>query len=215
MARDRVQGLFFVERPATRDVDEFELGILLIFASQAAIAIDDARYIAHTQQLAITDPLTGIMNRRGFEFAAVRDLHQAKRGNEERGFLIIDLDGFKRINDTQGHAAGDILLCAFAKTLTKTARVADIVARYAGDEFVVVLHRTGRNLAQRATGRLLRAFNEAGFRCSIGIAISPQHGGDWESLFAAADAALYQAKANGRNQFALFEAPKGAPLHTA
>jgi diguanylate cyclase (GGDEF)-like protein len=205
-ARERVQGLFYVELHSARAIDQFELGMLLIFASQAAIAIDDARLIEHTRLLAITDPLTGIANRRGFEIAIERELHQATRGSDQRGILLFDLDDFKRINDTEGHAEGDRVLCAFAEMLVKTARVADIVARYAGDEFVVVLHKTNRDHAQAAATRILHALNAAGFQCSIGIAIYPQDGDDWVTLFDAADRALYVAKANGRNRFVFAEA---------
>jgi diguanylate cyclase (GGDEF)-like protein len=205
VARERVQGLIYIDRPSSREFDEFEVGMLLIFASQAAISIDDARSIAHTQQLAITDPLTGITNRRGFEFAVERDLIQARRVNEQRGFLIFDLDGFKQINDTQGHTEGDRVLREFSTLLSATARGADIVARYAGDEFVAVLHKADRDLTERAAARILHALNNAGFRCSIGGAVFPQDGGDWTSLFASADLALYQAKANGRNQFVIYD----------
>jgi len=204
-ARDTVRGLFYVDRPASKDTDEFELGMLLIFASQAAIAIEGARLLDETQRLAVTDVLTGIPNRRGFEAAIERDLLQAKRYDEQRGFLIFDLDGFKQINDTSGHAAGDRYLKNFAATLTRSTRAVDIVARYAGDEFIAVLHKTDRDLTRKGAARILHELNTAGFRCSIGIALFPENGSDWQSLFAAADRALYQAKANGRNQYVLCE----------
>jgi diguanylate cyclase (GGDEF)-like protein len=209
-ARDTVQGLFYVDLPSSKEIDEFELGMLLIFASQAAIAIDDARLIEHTRQLALTDPLTGVANRRGLEVAIERDLNLARRGDEQRGFLVFDLDDFKRINDTEGHAEGDRVLREFAEMLVKTARVVDIVARYAGDEFVVVLHKTDRELAEVAVARILHALNGAGFQCSIGVAIFPRDGNDWTSLFAAADRALYRAKANGRNQFAFCDVSRSS-----
>src|SRR5476649_2012839 len=148
-ARDTVRGVFYVDRASVKDIDEFELGMLLIFASQAALAIEGARLLDETQRLAVTDVLTGIPNRRGFEAAAERDLLQAKRYEEARGFLIFDLDGFKQINDSAGHAAGDRYLKHFATTLARTTRGVDIVARYAGDEFIVVLHKTDRELTRK------------------------------------------------------------------
>ncbi|GHA27689.1 GGDEF domain-containing protein [Devosia pacifica] len=166
------------------------------------------RVIAHRfgqlKLQAATDPLTGLLNRRGFE----RELEPVIVGGESAAVLIFDLDHFKSINDVYGHSAGDEVLVAVASLLKRSLRQQDIVARFGGEEFVVVLPRTDELASQRIAERLQIAISEISVPKSTPLKqISTSVGGFWaETTFDAvtslrhADRALYRAKKQGRNR---------------
>ncbi len=175
--------------------------------SERRKAEQQIRWLAHH------DPLTEIANRTHFGEALDRALQNLR---PTTGFALhwIDLDRFKQINDTLGHAAGDALLQSVAKRLLESVRESDIVARLGGDEFVVLQAGVEEwNTAEELAQRLLRSMNEPHFvlgqrvviGASIGIALAPQHGRSAEDLLKAADLALYRTKRKGRNDFAFFE----------
>jgi two-component system, cell cycle response regulator len=208
ISRNTVRGILYVDRPPEPEITETQLRMLLDFAAQAAIAMENARLysetkrlLEETQRLASTDPLTGLANRRALTELMERELHNAERYGAPLAFLILDLDDLKRINDTLGHHAGDEALRRFAEALKAGARRGDIVARYAGDEFVVVMAQTDRIAAEAVLRRLYGALERADLKCSAGIALFPRHGADATDLFAAADRALYEAKQAGKNRF--------------
>lgn len=217
LARDIIRGLLYVDQPPVEPINENQVRMLLDFASQAAIAVENARLydetrrlLEETQRLALTDHLTGIANRRALNEMLERELHTAERYDSPFCYVILDLDDFKSINDSGGHAAGDAALRKFADCLKRTARKGDIVGRYAGDEFIVVMTQTDKIAAEQGIERILVSLRKAGIKCSIGAAMFPYDGTDGQSLLYAADEALYQAKQAGKNQYRFFARAEGA-----
>lgn len=171
------------------------------------------------EQLATRDTLTGLPNRMMFMDRLEQSLIRARRNQSLVGVMFIDLDRFKRVNDTLGHAIGDQLICEVAQRLRSTARAQDIVARLGGDEFVVVisdvnevkqiLHVVEKMLLAVATPCQLGE-RELFSSCSIGISVFPNDGIDSGSLLKNADTAMYHAKNSGRNRFQLYNAAMNA-----
>jgi len=162
------------------------------------------------------DTLTGLATRRlGLEYIPIAIAH-ARRNKNKAAVLFIDLDGFKAINDTLGHDAGDYLLQGVAERLSSCVREMDMVVRVGGDEFIIVMSNiTSREdtalIAQKLIDALTKSFSlagkEASIGASIGIALYPDHGQESESLIKLADEAMYQVKGNGKNHF-VFAADK-------
>jgi len=170
------------------------------------------RAIRDAQHSATRDPLTGLANRRLFDEILTRELARARRKEVPVALLLLDLDGFKGVNDTRGHVAGDAVLRTVAQTIAARVRASDLPARLGGDEFAVILPECGTADAQRV-GEALCAQIEAAVgpevTASVGVATVPEHAGDEPGLIAAADAALYEAKSAGRNRTMV--APTPAP----
>jgi diguanylate cyclase (GGDEF)-like protein len=150
--------------------------------------------------LAAVDPLTGLRNRRSFETSASKILDVCRRRGVAATLLYLDLDGFKEVNDTQGHDAGDAVLVSVAQVLCTTFRASDVIARLGGDEFAVLLPGSGRAEAEEAVGRLQAGFSTASLVVSIGAATMDPAGGDDDlaELQRRADEAMYQVKRAGR-----------------
>ncbi|KAF0241258.1 MAG: PAS/PAC and GAF sensor-containing diguanylate [Planctomycetota bacterium] len=204
----KVEGTIHLELQSPNpDPARVELALDLIRSASAAVQAK--RYLALVSQAAIRDPLTGLYNRRHFDTTARVMVAQAKRFHHPLGVLMIDIDHFKKFNDTYGHDAGDIVLREFAKSLQATARGSDVMVRYGGEEFAVLLAETGLGQARIAAERVMEATRrivlpikglEYGqVTVSIGVSAFPEHGDTPESLVKAADTALYAAKAAGRN----------------
>ena len=180
-----------------------------IFAdiSQLKESHRQVEYLAHH------DPLTGLPNRTLFQDRFEQAIARARRNGGQAGLLFVDLDHFKTINDTLGHALGDELLVQVAARLQALVREVDTVARIGGDEFAVVLTDCGYeeagSIAQRLVADLAGNFELRGRKLyvtpSAGLALYPQDGEDMDSLYRAADMALYQAKADGRNRLRLYK----------
>jgi diguanylate cyclase (GGDEF)-like protein len=216
VARDIVRGILYADDPPGAEVSENQLRVLLDFASQAAIAVENARLyeearrlLEETQRLANTDSLTGIPNRRALTDLLDRELHTSERYDTPFAFVILDLDDLKKINDSGGHSLGDLALKRFAQVLKKNARKGDIIARYAGDEFVLIMSQSDREQTQRGIDRIMSALRRNGLASSIGVAMFPADGVDGQTLFFAADEALYQAKQAGKNQHRFYSRTKG------
>ena len=172
-------------------------------------ARDHGRTLA---SLALTDPLTGLANRRLLVDRLSMGMVQARRERANMALLYLDLDGFKDINNTIGHAAGDELLKIVAGRLQTTVREQDTVARLGGDEFVIVLGQAGADEAARVAGKVIESVSQpyviegqpARVTVSVGIGLYPDHGDEAETLMKNADLALYEAKRSGKNAFRLF-----------
>ncbi len=164
---------------------------------------------SQTKQLTLTDALTGLYNRRHFENAFIREFARAKRYKAPLSVAIIDIDYFKKINDNYGHTTGDYVLKEIAYKIMSAFRLSDMIFRYGGEEFAVILSDTPLSEAQIPLERLRNAIEETEFNIkqnrikttiSVGVAeISDEISSCYE-LFDLADKQLYQAKENGRNQ---------------
>lgn len=190
-------------------LDEAELDLVATFAGQAALALEKARLFAEVMRLATTDGLTGISNRRHFFSLAERELSRASRHDEPLSAILLDVDHFKKFNDTYGHDVGDDVLKVVASTLSATIRREDLVARYGGEEFVLLLPRTaGKEALEVAAERLRAAVEEVRVRESLQVTISLGVAGllpgeTLHDLLLRADAALYESKRAGRNRATL------------
>jgi diguanylate cyclase (GGDEF)-like protein len=184
---------------------ELELAGTLSFA--AAIALKNSELVEQLHSAATTDELTGLYNRRALEERLAAEISRSLRHQLHTSVLLMDLDRFKVVNDTMGHAAGDRLLVLVSNILRQQARALDVVGRLGGDEFLVILPMTKPTEAQVFVSRvqasveaLARTHPEFGHcTLSIGIAESPRHGTTVSGVLAAADTALYRAKRGGRN----------------
>jgi diguanylate cyclase (GGDEF)-like protein/PAS domain S-box-containing protein len=163
------------------------------------IARDRRELTAKLEDSARTDPLTGLLNRRGFEEGAAAALARAKRARETVGLLMLDLAGFKHLNDGRGHRAGDELLVRVADAWRASLRAGDLLGRAGGDEFLVLLVDTDRARAGEVADRL-RERTPSAVSCSAGVALSRAEDADLDRLVTAADDALYAAKATGRDR---------------
>lgn len=179
-------------------------------AEQVALAVANGRLMRTMEQLALTDPLTGLHNARFFDPFLDRELATAERDDQPLGILMIDLDHFKRFNDTYGHPAGDEALRGFARATLRVLRASDTLARYGGEEFVVAVRHADLAAAAAVGEKIRRAVQEvvveirpgetALMTVSVGVASTSAHGNDRMTLLRAADAALYGAKQAGRNR---------------
>ncbi|MCP4254054.1 MAG: response regulator [Candidatus Scalindua sp.] len=180
-----------------------------------SLSLNNARLRSKLLEQSIRDPLTGLFNRRYMEESLNREIIRAKRTNSKMGLLILDVDHFKRFNDEYGHLTGDCLLKGLGSLLGQDVRADDIVCRFGGEEFIVVLPGMDLKLAgERAEhirseveNDLKLSFNDETLKVtvSIGISIFPSNGQDGTKLIAAADKALYRAKADGRNKCVVAE----------
>jgi len=161
------------------------------------------------ESLALTDPLTGLANRRLLVDRLSMAMVHAQREKVGMALLYLDLDGFKEINNTLGHPAGDELLKMVATRLQATVREEDTVARLGGDEFVIVLGPAGNVDAGQVAAKVIEAVSQpyviegqsARITTSAGIGLYPVHGKDVETLMKSADLALYEAKGAGKNVY--------------
>ena len=182
-----------------------------------ATASQNARYVDRVRQLAYRDGLTGVFNRRYFESRLIDEVTRAARYGGGVSVLMIDLDHFKRINDDFGHMLGDDVLRAVSAIFVRQLRKVDVVCRYGGEEFAVVLPATQGPSAAAVADKLRRAVANAQFAgvaypvtVSIGVAEFPAHGITRDDIVRAADEALYDAKGAGRNHVCLAAASAAA-----
>jgi diguanylate cyclase (GGDEF)-like protein len=170
-------------------------------------AIQNANYIQRVKQLAYLDGLTGIFNRRYFETRIGEEIERARRFGTELSVVLVDIDKFKSLNDNFGHLLGDEALRQVASLLSKQIRKIDVVCRYGGEEFVILLPQTNREQAAHVAEKLRKAVEGWRFpgvprtlTVSGGVSVYPHHGKTRDDLVKAADAALYTAKDSGRNR---------------
>ena len=180
---------------------------LEVLASHLAVSLSNARMVAKLETMATTDGLTGLLNKRAMLDAAGQKVGAAARFGRKLSVLIADIDFFKKVNDTHGHDVGDVVIRGLGEILKRQKRSTDVVARFGGEEFVVLCEETNEQgamlLAERIREELEKtvfhvgegsapsAARQLSVTCSIGISTFPETGKDWDTLFKAADDALY------------------------
>ncbi len=212
---DAVIALMRLSRPSKKPFTADELRFLEAVANQTALALERVKLIAFLENLSITDALTGIANRRHFEWRLSEEIERARRYKYPLSALMLDLDHFKQVNDNYGHQIGDIVLQQVAQRLRRILRRTDFLARYGGEEFIVLAPQTPADRALILAERLRQVIAESPIpvadnlqihiTISIGVAVFPNHAQNESELIGAADSALYKAKQMGRNRVCMFE----------
>ncbi len=203
---------FYFREPRAPDALHQRLVDVCLHLCALAIERDSTHQRIH--QLAFFDVLTGLPNRALFRTSAERALGDLRRGNHTGALLFLDLDRFKQVNDTQGHAAGDALLSEVAQRLTQGLRARDLIARLSGDEFVLLLSECTTEQAVQSAHRVLHdiaqpldIFGQTHVpHASLGIAMFPNDGDSIDTLLRHADQAMHQAKSDHRHSLQLFSA---------
>jgi diguanylate cyclase (GGDEF)-like protein len=208
---DRVLAIVSVAR-GDRAFSHPERELFSYLTSQAAVSVENVDLHETVQRQAVTDELTGLFNHRRFQEVMAAEVERARRYDQEMGLIMLDIDNFKRVNDTYGHMQGDMVLREVARVLRQSAREIDEPARYGGEEMAVALPQTDLEGAFRFAERvrqriealdlpLLDGDGVLKVTASFGAAsLSAAANGDKEGLVAAADAALYRAKRSGKNR---------------
>jgi two-component system, cell cycle response regulator len=182
---------------------------LEILARHVAVSLANARMVKRLEELATTDGLTGLLNKRTLTDVARQKIRSAERFGKPLSMIIGDIDHFKRVNDNYGHDIGDQVIKGFAEVLRRSKRETDAVGRFGGEEFVLVCEHTDEAGAVLLASRIRQELEATTFHtpngplqvtCSLGIATFPQGGTEWETLFKATDEALYASKHAGRNR---------------
>ncbi|CZG72453.1 TPA: diguanylate cyclase [Legionella pneumophila subsp. pneumophila] len=212
MAQNDIYGLLYLE--VGLKFDENQQLLITAFAELTALALANVRLRENLRYQSIRDPLTGLYNRRYLEDFLFKQLHQAERTKASFAILMLDLDHFKKINDTFGHDAGDLVLKELGQILNSDIRLGDIAARYGGEEFVLLLYDIDAQAAKMKAENLRSAISNLQVKygaqpvgqitASIGISVYPDDAKSPAEVIEAADKALYQAKNKGRNKVILF-----------
>ncbi|CZO38208.1 Probable diguanylate cyclase YcdT [Legionella pneumophila] len=212
MAQNDIYGLLYLE--VGLKFDENQQLLITAFAELTALALANVRLRENLRYQSIRDPLTGLYNRRYLEDFLFKQLHQAERTKASFAILMLDLDHFKKINDTFGHDAGDLVLKELGQILNSDIRLGDIASRYGGEEFVLLLYDIDAQAAKMKAENLRSAISNLQVKygaqpvgqitASIGISVYPDDAKSPAEVIEAADKALYQAKNKGRNKVILF-----------
>ncbi len=204
-----VQAMITVGRSSGR-FDDDDRDLLRSLANQATLALENIQLHVQVQRQAVTDELTGLINHGRFQELLSAEIEQVRRYHHHVGLIMLDLDNFKRVNDTYGHQQGDVVLKRVADVLRETSRDADAPARYGGEELALILPHTDLDgtfaIAERVRAtiealRILRLDEAGELRVTASLGVAAASGaGDKDGLIAEADAALYAAKRAGKNR---------------
>ena len=207
--RDQTPGYLAVfRRRGVRPFDAEDVRLITLLAAWTAVALENLRLAQNVEKLAVTDDLTQVYNYRFLKSALRREIKRAGRYHQDLSLLMIDVDNLKNYNDHHGHLRGSFLLREMAGLFTAHVRSWDLVAKYGGDEFTVILPQTDLTGARTVAERLRMAVEEHTFplarrgqiTVSIGLSAFPDDGQTTSALIETADRALYLAKQRGRNQ---------------
>ncbi len=205
----RLVGVVSAQSYKPHAYNDTDLELLELLGANAAIAIENARLFSEVQELAVTDPLTGLYNRRKLIELGEPEFNRSIRYERELSAVMVDCDYFKHVNDTYGHTVGDQVLRRLAEICTTTLRRSDILARYGGDEFMVIMPETGPAAALKAAERLRRNVSSAAFETnagpltfsiSVGVASLNKSCKSLDQLLERADFASYVSKDSGGNR---------------
>jgi len=208
---DKSLGVLTVGHPSGEPFRETEIQFLTSLANQVAVAVDRCRLYSRTKELSVRDELTGLYNRRHFQEVVRMEIKRASRFASATSLLMIDVDHFKEFNDTYGHVKGDLMLKELGRLLSEHVREVDTVARWGGEEFVVVLPDTPLTDSVHVAEKLRSLVEEQSvvfctllevsraITVSIGVSSYPERADSEEALLNSADVALYDAKGRGRN----------------
>jgi len=209
-------GILHFQSGSSDELSESELSLATTFSEQIGLSVSNLRLREALRNQSIRDPLSGLFNRRYLEETMQRETRRAVRAEQSLGMILLDLDHFKSFNDTYGHDAGDTVLREVANFLTRCVRAEDIVCRFGGEEFLVILPMADLKATQVRAERIRSQLHEKTIMhlgkslgmvtVSIGVAVLPDHGTSPHELFAAADAALYRAKREGRDRVVVAKA---------
>ena len=216
MAQGETMGLLHFQATETHpQLSESDLSLKNTFAGQIGLSIANIRLREALRSQSILDPLTGLFNRRYLEETLEREIRRAVRSSQSLGVMMLDLDHFKTFNDTYGHEAGDAVLREAGAFLRQCVRVEDIVCRFGGEEFIIILPSADANTTYARAERIRSKFHDLTVlyngksvglvTMSIGVAALPEHGESSKTLLDAADAALYRAKREGRDRVLVAE----------
>ncbi|MCD6356693.1 MAG: diguanylate cyclase [Anaerolineaceae bacterium] len=211
--RDKVAGVLSVQSAQPSAYSSNHIRLVETIAQQAAVAMDNARLFERMRKMAITDSLTGLYNRRHFFKILNDEIERSKRYQSALSLVMIDIDYFKRVNDSLGHLSGDQLLQSVAEICKKLLRQSDNMFRYGGEEFMIILPETNRDEAVSVANRirtLIEGTDFVTYKGKVNITISmgvSEYGKDFTSpnmFIDSVDKALYLAKQSGRNRVCLF-----------
>jgi len=194
---------------------------LEVLASHLAVSLSNARMVHELETMATTDGLTGLFNKRAMLDAAEQKIAAAARFARKLALLVVDIDFFKKVNDTHGHDMGDVVIRGLGEILKRQKRTTDVVARFGGEEFIVLCEQTDEKGAMLLAERIREELAKTSFRspsgalsvtCSVGVGTFPEAGPGWEGLFKAADEALYVSKRSGRNKSTVWRPPSSRKI---
>lgn len=210
----RVVGVLNVHRAEKDSFTPDDENLFSAVAEQVAVAVERANTYEKTRELSIKDSLTGLYNRRYFFDYMEKEIERAKRSDRPLSLIMIDIDDFKKYNDTNGHLAGDAVLEKTAAVLGQHLRKGDVLARFGGEEFIALLPETGKDAAMSVAEKLRTSIDAMRFwggelqprgrvTITLGVATYPEDGNIANSLVSEADRRLYVGKARGKNQVAI------------
>ena len=209
LMHDRALGTLILGARRRHAFGEAARPTLEVLASHLAVSLSNARMVRELETMATTDGLTGLLNKRAMLDAAEQKIAAAARFDRKLATLIVDIDFFKKVNDTWGHDVGDVVIRGLGEILKRQKRNTDMVARFGGEEFVVLCEQTDEKGAMLLAERIRDELGKTTFRtptgtlavtCSVGLATFPEAGTTWEALFKAADEALYVSEEVGAEQ---------------